>query len=247
MNSFLTTDGRCFLLAINYRSSSLTSFMRIVVYHMSVRHSLLWTCLLHCIFSSPCMRDCYRTSSYNKHLCVLNRRCTIFVCSWTNKAGTEGRKASTPVPLPPSPNMFGTQALLAALSTPFKRSQLGLFHGKMRQSGNNVPFSKHKTKRTWLPNVQQKRLHSDVLGENVKLKLTTRALKTIKKVSCAIHASTSRFLTGSVLVQCGGLDNYLLNTRADLLGQEGMRLRVLIREQRNMKVLENAQEVPRAL
>jgi len=121
--------------------------------------------------------------------------------------------------------MFGTQALLTTLSTPFKRSQLGLFHGKMRQSGNNVPFSKHKTKRTWLPNVQQKRLHSDMLGENVKLKLTTRALKTIKKY--------------------GGLDNYLLNTKTDLLGQEGMRLRVLIREQRNLKVLENTQ-IPRA-
>jgi len=121
--------------------------------------------------------------------------------------------------------MFGTQALLTTLSTPFKRSQLGLFHGKMRQSGNNVPFSKHKTKRTWLPNVQQKRLHSDMLGENVKLKLTTRALKTIKKY--------------------GGLDSYLLNTKTDLLGQEGMRLRVLIREQRNLKVLENT-KVPRA-
>ena len=82
--------------------------------------------------------------------------------------------------------MFATQVLLAALSTPFKRSQSGLFHGKMRQSGNNVPFSKQKTKRTWLPNVQQKRLHSDALGESVRLKLTTRALKTIKKVSSAV-------------------------------------------------------------
>jgi len=122
--------------------------------------------------------------------------------------------------------MFGTQALLASLSTPFKRSQSGLFHGKMRQSGNNVPFSKHKTKRTWLPNVQQKRLHSEALGERVKLKLTTRALKTIKKY--------------------GGLDNYLLNTKTDLLGQQGMRLRVLVREQRNLKAPGNA-EVPRAL
>jgi len=92
--------------------------------------------------------------------------------------------------------MFGTQALLASLSTPFKRSQLGLFHGKMRQSGNNVPFSKHKTKRTWLPNVQQKRLHSEVLGESVKLKLTTRALKTIKKVRFYIHFPIQRLLTG---------------------------------------------------
>lgn len=93
--------------------------------------------------------------------------------------------------------MFGTQALLAALSTPFKRSQFGLFHGKMRQSGNNVPFSKHKTKRTWLPNVQQKRLHSDVLGETVKLKLTTRALKTIKKVSRSVRAFTGSVSDGA--------------------------------------------------
>ena len=142
--------------------------------------------------------------------------------------------------------MFGTQALLSSLSTPFKRSQFGLFHGKMRQSGNNVPFSKHKTKRTWLPNVQQKRLHSEVLGEKVKLKLTTRALKTIKKVRFGVHFLTQRLLTGHAPAQRGGLDNYLLNTKTDLLGQEGMRLRVLVREQRNLKPVENA-EVPRAL
>lgn len=34
--------------------------------------------------------------------------------------------------------------------------------------------------------MQQKRLHSDALGENVRLKLTTRALKTIKKVTFAV-------------------------------------------------------------
>ena len=52
----------------------------------------------------------------------------------------------------------------------------------MKQYGNNVPFSKHKTRRTWLPNVQQKRVQSEALGEAVRLKLTTRALRTIKKV-----------------------------------------------------------------
>ena len=126
--------------------------------------------------------------------------------------------------------MFGTQALLAALSTPFKRSQLGLFHGKMRQSGNNVPFSKQKTKRTWLPNVQHARLHSDMLG-NVRLRVTTRALKTVKKASFNVRVSAHQFLTGSVPMQHGGLDNYLLNTKTDLLGREGMRLRALVREQ----------------
>jgi len=35
-------------------------------------------------------------------------------------------------------------SLAAALSQPFKRSQLGLFHGKTKQYGNNVPFSKKR-------------------------------------------------------------------------------------------------------
>ena len=47
-------------------------------------------------------------------------------------------------------------------------------------------------------------------------------------------------------VQYGGLDNYLLSTKTDLLGQEGMRLRVLVRERRGLKALENAKEVTRA-
>lgn len=78
--------------------------------------------------------------------------------------------------------MFPTRAVWELVSQPFKRSQLGLFQGKTKQYGNNVPFSKQKTRRSWLPNVQQKRLPSQVLGENVRLKLTTRALKTIQKV-----------------------------------------------------------------
>ena len=78
--------------------------------------------------------------------------------------------------------MFPSKALWDIVSKPFKRSQLGLFQGKTKLSGNNVPFSKHKTRRTWLPNVQQKRVESKILGEKVRLKVTTRALRTIKKV-----------------------------------------------------------------
>ena len=72
--------------------------------------------------------------------------------------------------------------MLEAVAGPFKRAQLGLFHGKMKQYGNNVPFSKHKTRRSWLPNIQSKTLYSEALGKKLKLKVTTRALKTIKKV-----------------------------------------------------------------
>jgi hypothetical protein len=44
----------------------------------------------------------------------------------------------------------------------------------------------------------------------------------------------------------GGLDSYLLNTKTDFLGQEGMRLRVLVREHQNSKAFENAKEMRRA-
>ena len=78
--------------------------------------------------------------------------------------------------------MFPSKALWDVVSQPFKQSQHGLFQGRMKQYGNNVPFSKHKTRRTWMPNVQHKRLHSEIMGELIRVKLTTRALKTIKKV-----------------------------------------------------------------
>ncbi|KAJ6546952.1 hypothetical protein B0H19DRAFT_1163179 [Mycena capillaripes] len=99
---------------------------------------------------------------------------------------------------------------LAVTSQPFKRAQFGLFQGKTKQYGNNVPFSLHKTRRSWLPNVQRKRLFSETLQSHVRVKVTTAALKTIKKK--------------------GGVDNYVMQTSADLLGWKGMQLRVTLRE-----------------
>ena len=81
----------------------------------------------------------------------------------------------------------------------------------MKQYGNNVPFSYEKTRRTWLPNIQSKRLYSETLGE-VKLKVTTKALKTIDKY--------------------GGLDAYLLGSKTEVLGDKGMSLRALVRQKR---------------
>ena len=127
-------------------------------------------------------------------------------------------------------------SLAAALSQPFKRSQLGLFHGKTKQYGNNVPFSKKKTRRTWLPNIQTKRLFSDALGEKVRVKLSMRALKTIRKVSKLLSFSTLLFTL--ITAQYGGIDKYVLNTKSDLLGWEGMRLRVAVREAQERNALE---------
>ncbi|KAF8802043.1 hypothetical protein BYT27DRAFT_7226613 [Phlegmacium glaucopus] len=106
--------------------------------------------------------------------------------------------------------MIPSKVLWDVVSQPFKRSQGGLFQGKTKQYGNNVPFSKHKTRRTWLPNVQQKRLPSEIMGDMIRVKLTTRALKTIKKK--------------------GGIDNYLKTSSPEILGHEGMRLRSVLRE-----------------
>jgi len=54
-------------------------------------------------------------------------------------------------------------------------------------------------------------MYSDSLCQMIRLKLTTRALRSIKKA--------------------GGLDNYVATTRHELIGLEGMRLRLAIRHQ----------------
>jgi large subunit ribosomal protein L28 len=49
-------------------------------------------------------------------------------------------------------------------------------------SGNTVPHSMHKTRRKWYPNEQAKSLYSELLGCMVKVKLTSRVLRSIDKV-----------------------------------------------------------------
>lgn len=73
------------------------------------------------------------------------------------------------------------------------RSQRGLYDGKDVSFGNNVPFSMKKTRRRWNPNVQYKRVYSEVLDEMVPFHITTSALRSIDKY--------------------GGLDEYLLKSR----------------------------------
>ena len=54
--------------------------------------------------------------------------------------------------------------------------------GKKPLVGNNVSHSHNKTKRRQYPNLQEKRIYVDQLGKHVKLKLSTRALKSITRV-----------------------------------------------------------------
>lgn len=73
------------------------------------------------------------------------------------------------------------------------RSRRGLYDGKDIRTGNNVPFSLKKTKRTFKPNVFRKKLYSEILDEMIQFHVTTSALRTIDKY--------------------GGLDFYLLRSR----------------------------------
>ena len=66
------------------------------------------------------------------------------------------------------------------------------FTGKGVQSGNNVSHANNKTRRRYLPNLQQASLLSDILGTTIRIRLSTRAIRTVE--------------------HNGGLDAFLLGT-----------------------------------
>ncbi len=79
--------------------------------------------------------------------------------------------------------------------------------GKGRQVGNNVSHANNKTKRTFLPNLQNVSLISDALQRTVRLRVSTHGLRSVEHV--------------------GGLDNWLLKTKDENLS---LRVRRLKRE-----------------
>ena len=52
--------------------------------------------------------------------------------------------------------------------------------GKGVLTGNNVSHANNKTRRRYLPNLQETSLLSDVLGTTVRVRVSTRALRTIE-------------------------------------------------------------------
>ena len=77
--------------------------------------------------------------------------------------------------------------------------------GKGVLTGNNVSHANNKTRRRFLPNLQETSLLSDVLGFPVRLRLCTRALRTIE--------------------HNGGLDSFLLTTPNRDLPEEALILK----------------------
>src|SRR6478609_7117356 len=77
--------------------------------------------------------------------------------------------------------------------------------GKGRLVGNNVSHANNKTKRTFLPNLQNVTLMSDALGSSVRLRVSTHGLRSVEHV--------------------GGLDNWLLKTSDDKLSPKVRKLK----------------------
>jgi large subunit ribosomal protein L28 len=61
--------------------------------------------------------------------------------------------------------------------------------GKGKQYGSNVSFSQRHTKKVWKPNLQTKTVVVD--GKKVTLKISTQALRTLKKKGI-VEASTKK-------------------------------------------------------
>lgn len=51
--------------------------------------------------------------------------------------------------------------------------------GKGPMTGNNVSHAKNRTRRRFLPNLNDQTLHSEVLGRGFKLRISAAALRTV--------------------------------------------------------------------
>jgi len=77
--------------------------------------------------------------------------------------------------------------------------------GKAYLNGNNVSHAKNRTKRRFLPNLQNISFISEKLGRSIKLKVAVSTIRTVEKK--------------------GGLDEYLTNTSNVKLSSKALKLK----------------------
>ncbi len=87
--------------------------------------------------------------------------------------------------------------------------------GKGVLSGNNVSHANNKTRRRFLPNMQESSMLSDILGSSVTMRLSTRGIRTVE--------------------HNGGIDAFLLSTPNRKLPPEAMTLKRRIIKARDKK------------
>ncbi len=79
------------------------------------------------------------------------------------------------------------------------------FTGVSPMSGNNVSHSHRKTRRRFLPNLQEVTLISDALGRSFKFRISAAALRTVDHV--------------------GGLDKFLVKARDENLSPDARKVK----------------------
>jgi large subunit ribosomal protein L28 len=75
--------------------------------------------------------------------------------------------------------------------------------GKGVLTGNNVSHANNKTRRRFLPNLQTASLLSDVLGTPIRMRLSTRAIRTVEAkggIDAFLAATPDRRLSPEVRV-----------------------------------------------
>lgn len=77
--------------------------------------------------------------------------------------------------------------------------------GKGRQVGHNVSHANNKTKKVFLPNLQNVTLMSDKLGTSHKFRVSTHGLRSVE--------------------HNGGLDNWLMKTRDEKLSARAQKVK----------------------
>ncbi|MBA4164195.1 MAG: 50S ribosomal protein L28 [Erythrobacter sp.] len=77
--------------------------------------------------------------------------------------------------------------------------------GKGRQVGHNVSHANNKTKRVFLPNLQNVTLLSEKLGRSFKFRVSAHALRSVE--------------------HNGGLDNWLLKTSDEQLSANALKVK----------------------
>ena len=72
-------------------------------------------------------------------------------------------------------------------------------------SGNNVSHANNRTKRRFIPNLQNVKLYSEILQKYINLNITIRTMKTVEKN--------------------GGLDSYLIKTSNKNLAETAIKIK----------------------
>ena len=85
--------------------------------------------------------------------------------------------------------------------------------GKKPMSGNNVSHANNRTKRRFIPNLQNVQLYSGTLQKYINLNITIRTMKTVEKN--------------------GGLDSYLIKTSNRNLADTAIKIKKQILKNNN--------------